>query len=221
MSYDTVVAGTVITATWGNGVRDKVVHPWASESARTSGITSPVNGQLSTITGSSLGIKTTAYNSSAPSAAAWQTAVEFPIHIARRTSGNVMSNVTGVKNAYDTGSMTVKASTIYRVRATVKLSSGAAANPEFLCNVTRVSGGVAIYTGPRKQQRATGEGVTYQPDFFFETGAAETSVGLYLVTNCVGGAAYDMSGAATMPFCFEVWECPFLAGAITTAPVVT
>ena len=220
MSYDTVVAGTIITATWGNGVRDKVTHPWASESARNSGITIPVNGQLSTITGSTYGVKTTAYNSSAPGGAAWQTAVEHPMHIAMRTAGNVLTGATGVKTAYTSGSFTVKASTPYRVRATIKLSSGAAANPEFLCNITRASDGIAIYTGPRKQQRATGEGVTYQPDFIFLTAAAETSISLLVVTNCVGGTAYDMSGAATMPFVFEVWECPFLASAIVAAPAV-
>lgn len=221
MPYVTVVAGQVITATWGNYVRDQTIVPYASESSRTSGITSPVNGQVSTITGSTYGVKATVYNSSAPGGAAWQTAASFPVHIAIRTAGNVMSGVTGVKNAYTTGSITVKASTAYRVQATAKLSSGAAANPEFLCNVIRASDGIAIYTGPRKQQRATGEGVTYEPDFIFVTGAAETSVSLILVTNCIGGTAYDLAGSATTPFVFEMWECPFLAGAIVTPPVVT
>jgi hypothetical protein len=46
--YTTVVAGTTITASWGNAsVRDQVVTPFASAAARTSAITSPVAGMLS------------------------------------------------------------------------------------------------------------------------------------------------------------------------------
>lgn len=48
MPYTTNVAGTTITASWGNAnVRDQVVTPFASASARTSAITSPVEGMLS------------------------------------------------------------------------------------------------------------------------------------------------------------------------------
>lgn len=51
MPYTTVVAGTTITAAWGNAnVRDQVVTPFASASARTSAITSPVTGMVSTLT---------------------------------------------------------------------------------------------------------------------------------------------------------------------------
>jgi hypothetical protein len=43
--YTTVVAGTTITAAWGNAnVRDQVVTPFASAAARDSAITSPVDG---------------------------------------------------------------------------------------------------------------------------------------------------------------------------------
>lgn len=46
--YTTVVPGTTITASWGNAnVRDQVVTPFASASARTSAITSPVEGMFS------------------------------------------------------------------------------------------------------------------------------------------------------------------------------
>jgi hypothetical protein len=46
--YTTNVPGTTITASWGNtNVRDQVVTPFASASARTSAITSPVEGMLS------------------------------------------------------------------------------------------------------------------------------------------------------------------------------
>jgi hypothetical protein len=46
--YTTNVAGTTITASWGNAnVRDQVVTPFASASARTSAITSPVQGMIS------------------------------------------------------------------------------------------------------------------------------------------------------------------------------
>jgi hypothetical protein len=45
--YTTVVAGTTITASWGNAnVRDQVVTPFASASARSSAITSPIEGMV-------------------------------------------------------------------------------------------------------------------------------------------------------------------------------
>lgn len=48
MPYTTVVAGTTITASWGNAnVRDQVVTPFASASARSSAITAPVEGMVS------------------------------------------------------------------------------------------------------------------------------------------------------------------------------
>jgi hypothetical protein len=47
MPYTTVVAGTTITAAWGNVVRDQLVTPFATAAARTSAITSPVTGMLS------------------------------------------------------------------------------------------------------------------------------------------------------------------------------
>lgn len=47
MPYTTVVSATTITASWGNAnVRDQVVTPFASASARDSAITSPVTGML-------------------------------------------------------------------------------------------------------------------------------------------------------------------------------
>lgn len=48
MPYTTVVAGTTITASWANtNVRDQVVTPHASASARASAVTSPVDGMIS------------------------------------------------------------------------------------------------------------------------------------------------------------------------------
>lgn len=48
MPYTTVVAGTAITASWGNAnVRDQVVTPFASAAARTTAITSPIEGMVS------------------------------------------------------------------------------------------------------------------------------------------------------------------------------
>lgn len=52
MPYTTVVPGTAITASWANAnVRDQVITPFASESARDSAITSPIEG-MSTYIGS-------------------------------------------------------------------------------------------------------------------------------------------------------------------------
>lgn len=46
MPYTTLVAGTVITASWANAnVRDQVLTPFASAGARTTAVTSPVEGQ--------------------------------------------------------------------------------------------------------------------------------------------------------------------------------
>lgn len=44
MPFTTVVAGTAITASWGNMVRDQLVTPFVSTAARTSAISSPVEG---------------------------------------------------------------------------------------------------------------------------------------------------------------------------------
>lgn len=51
MAYTTVVAGTVITASWGNNdVRNQVIVPFASTAARDAAITSPVAGQVAATT---------------------------------------------------------------------------------------------------------------------------------------------------------------------------
>lgn len=48
MPYTTVVAGTTITAAWGNAnVRDQVITPFATAAARTSAVSSPVEGMVS------------------------------------------------------------------------------------------------------------------------------------------------------------------------------
>ena len=47
MPYTTNTAGTTITSSWGNAnVRDQVVTPFASASARDAAITVPVNGMI-------------------------------------------------------------------------------------------------------------------------------------------------------------------------------
>jgi hypothetical protein len=49
--YTTLVAGTTITASWANAsVRDQGVTPFTTAAARTSAITSPVNGMVSVLT---------------------------------------------------------------------------------------------------------------------------------------------------------------------------
>jgi hypothetical protein len=47
MPYTTVVAGQVITASWGNMVRDQLVTPFADAATRTAQVTVPVEGMLS------------------------------------------------------------------------------------------------------------------------------------------------------------------------------
>ena len=51
MSYVTLVAGSVITASWANAnVRDQMISPFASSAARDAAITSPINGMIATTT---------------------------------------------------------------------------------------------------------------------------------------------------------------------------
>lgn len=53
MPYTTLVGGTTILASWANAsVRDQSVTPFASAAARTSAITSPVDGMVSALTDS-------------------------------------------------------------------------------------------------------------------------------------------------------------------------
>jgi hypothetical protein len=46
MTYNTVVSGTTITATWGNQARDQQVSVFASAAARDSAIIAPVAGMM-------------------------------------------------------------------------------------------------------------------------------------------------------------------------------
>jgi hypothetical protein len=45
--YTTVVAGTVITASWGNMIRDQVITPFTDAATRTAQVTVPVEGMVS------------------------------------------------------------------------------------------------------------------------------------------------------------------------------
>lgn len=63
MPYTTLSTGTTITASWANtNVRDQVVTPFASTTARDSAISTPVEGMIAPITGSDI---ITYYNGSA------------------------------------------------------------------------------------------------------------------------------------------------------------
>jgi len=64
MPYTTVVAGTTITASWGNSnVRDQVVTPFATTGARDSAITSPVIGMVEYISSNDVNEGLTTRNS--------------------------------------------------------------------------------------------------------------------------------------------------------------
>lgn len=86
MPYTTNVAGTAITAAWGNAnVRDQVVTPFANSAARTSAITAPVDGMLSTLTDTGVldqynGAWVTVANAGSPTAytPAWTTTGTAP-----------------------------------------------------------------------------------------------------------------------------------------------
>ncbi len=83
MGYSTVVAGTTITASWANAnVRDQVVTPFSSTSARDSAITSPVVGMASYIKSNDTAEGFTTYTS----AAVWRKPWSMPWGILSYTS---------------------------------------------------------------------------------------------------------------------------------------
>lgn len=77
MPYTTVVVGTTIMASWANtNVRDQVITPFASSAARSSAISSPIEGMMSVLTD---GNRADIYNASSwsslvnPAYGAWNT----------------------------------------------------------------------------------------------------------------------------------------------------
>lgn len=109
MPYTTVVAGTTITAAWGNAnVRDQVVTPFATASARTSAVSSPVSGMVSTRT--DVGI-VEAYDSTA-----WQPVGYYPawLYVRKTADQSVTSSTTLVDD--NQLLLSVAANAVYEMR---------------------------------------------------------------------------------------------------------
>lgn len=120
MPYTTVVAGTTITAAWGNAnVRDQVVTPFASAAARTSAILSPVSGMLTART--DVGIME-AYDGSA-----WQQVGYYPSLLYVRRSADHAGRTNNTIAADDVLVLTVAANAIYEITSEIFYTAGGAA----------------------------------------------------------------------------------------------
>lgn len=89
MPYTTVVAGTVITASWGNMVRDQLVTPFADAATRNAQILAPVEGMLCALATDPYGLTDTLWTYSG---SAWIPATRLRIGgITPRTSDVTMT----------------------------------------------------------------------------------------------------------------------------------
>ena len=117
MGYSTVVAGTTITASWANAnVRDQVVTPFATTSARDSAITAPVEGMVCYIEGED---RYYSYSGSTWTRTALTSSGSGRTgFILRRAASQSVSNVTATDITWDTedldsdGFITVSATTV-------------------------------------------------------------------------------------------------------------
>jgi hypothetical protein len=102
LPYTTLVAGTTITSSWANAnVRDQVITPFASSSARDSAITSPIEGQYAHLNDTNM---LTHYNGSA-----WVPATSNIIGTRFKS--------TATPSTYSSGSVTDMSITITAARA--------------------------------------------------------------------------------------------------------
>ena len=100
MAYTTIVSGTNITSSWANAsVRDQVVSPFVTKAARTSAITSPVTGMLSSLTTYDLTEGIEFYNS----AGQWRKPWNMPWGIITTTAGGTSNLGYRVVTAPQTG----------------------------------------------------------------------------------------------------------------------
>lgn len=121
MPYTTVVAGTTITASWGNSnVRDQVVTPFATTGARDSAITSPVIGMVEYISSNDVNEGLTTRNS----ANQWRQPWNLPWGIVTSASTTSATSLTTGVTADITGlSVTWTAVGNRRLRITVQCAA--------------------------------------------------------------------------------------------------
>jgi hypothetical protein len=107
--YTTNVPGTTITAAWGNAnVRDQVVTPFATALARTSAVSTPISGMVSTRTDAGI---VEAYDGTA-----WQPVAFYPgwLYVRKTADQSVTSSTTLVDD--NQLLLSVVANAVYELR---------------------------------------------------------------------------------------------------------
>lgn len=121
MAYTTIVTGTTVTSSWANAsVRDQVVSPFASSAARTSAITVPVNGMISTQSSADTANGIYHYNGTS-----WRQPWNMPWgYIGTATAGSYTYN-TG-SGASAAMAVTLVNNRKYRIDVTISVNTGTA-----------------------------------------------------------------------------------------------
>lgn len=169
MAYTTVVAGTTITATWGNAdVRDQVIVPFTSTTSRDATITSPVVGMVEYLRTNDVAEGLTTRNS----ANQWRLPWNMPWGVQAVQTFST-STASGTSGAYaDTGAtLTFTAVANRRYRYTYSCHRiGCPASAVLQVNPTDAAN-VAVFNGPVLSTTATAVDtvLTFQ---WYETGTA-------------------------------------------------
>lgn len=128
MAYSTITTGTTITSSWANAdVRDQVVVPFASTAARSSAITSPVTGQVSTLTTNLSTEGLYVYTSAATWRAPWNLPWGQVTYSTTTTASSTTSGTTELVIA-TSGSFTAVANRLYKVTWTAPTLGTAASD---------------------------------------------------------------------------------------------
>jgi hypothetical protein len=114
VAFNTVVSGTAITTTWGNQVRDQLITPFASVAARTSAVTSPVDGQVTYRTNDDV---FEVYNGTS-----WVLAGNAPLYV-RKTADEALANSTTMQDD-DHLFVSVVANAVYWVQGWILYTAG-------------------------------------------------------------------------------------------------
>jgi len=177
MPYTTVTSGDYITSAWANAnVRDQVVTPFSTSGNRTTAITSPVAGMLSTLTTNTSTEGVYEYLSSnqwrAPWNLPWGVIALDTMTTNQSTTSTSFADVTG----FVTASFTPVARRYYRI--SVSFLAFALANPAISVNEFQVvsTASSAVVLGPISQQLATTDYQTVSAvSYYANTATAATT----------------------------------------------
>lgn len=201
MPYTTLVAGTVITASWANAcVRDQGVTPFADASARTSAITSPVEGMLTYLTGSDQlhfysgsvwvpvpgTLIARGYRTSSSSSTTSEIGV-MRLPVGTLVNGKVYRIMTGNLDFYSTAANDV---IISRIRYTTDGST-----PSTSSTILMSQQHTAIGAGTDEQYTMCG-------DYF--AGASDNLTLLLTIGRSAGSGTIQMLASSTMPIQYSV-----------------